>query len=218
MRGAFTLFDTIRRIVREELGRTRTAELAVVQEQHPHAGDSDMDNYACSVTLRDSGLVLKQVPVATQRIGTVSIPEVGELVLVQFVNGDLNAPLITARLYNDEDRPPINDAGQAILHLPPGTGDGDAVHMELHSGDSRALVIRLGNGLELSLRDDDPVVELAVDGGKASLSIARDGGVTLESQRDVTVKGQGSIGVEAQGELNLKGNTVNISGVTVNIN
>ncbi|MCP4655836.1 MAG: Rhs element Vgr protein, partial [bacterium] len=40
-----TLFETIRRIVREEVARVRTAELAVVEEQHPHADDSDTDNY-----------------------------------------------------------------------------------------------------------------------------------------------------------------------------
>jgi phage baseplate assembly protein gpV len=213
-----SLFDTIRRIVREELGRTRTTELAVVQEQHPHAGEDDMDNYACSVALRNSGLVLKQVPVATQRIGMASIPEIGELVLVQFADGDINAPLITGRLYNDQDRPPVNAAGQAILHLPSAAADGEAVHFELHSGDRRELVIRLGEGLELSLRDDDPVVELAVDGGKASLTIARDGGITIDSQRDLSITAQGAIAIAAEGELNLEGATVNINGNTVNIN
>jgi uncharacterized protein involved in type VI secretion and phage assembly len=214
-----SLFDTIRRIVREELRRTRTAELAVVQESHPHASDSDSDNYACSVALRDSGMVLKQVPVATQRIGAAAIPDVGELVLVQFLDGDINAPVITARLYNDEDRPPVNDLGRAVLHLPPEAGDDEAVHLALDSGDSRGLTLRLGSGLTLTLQDDDPVVELSVDGGKATLSIARDGGVTIESRRDVTIKGQGNIAIEAQGELDLKGSAgVNINGATVNIN
>ena len=74
-----TLYETVQRIVQEELGRVRTAELALVQEQHPHAEDSDKDNYACTVRLRDSGIVLEQVPVATSRIGCVSIPAVARL-------------------------------------------------------------------------------------------------------------------------------------------
>lgn len=204
------LYETIRRIVQEELGRVRTAELAVVQEQHPHASESDKDNYACTVRLRDSGIVLKQVPVATQRIGGVSVPAVGELVLVQFVGGDVNAPIITGRLYNDEDRPPVNDDGQAILHLPLGAGDDDAVHIELHSGEKRELVFKLGGAIEISVKDDDPVVELKVDGGKASLRMDRDGAIVLESQGDVRIKGM-EIAVEAQGKLDLKGKTVNIN-------
>lgn len=205
-----SLFETIRRIVREELGQVRTAELGVVQEQHPHAETGDSDNYACSVVLRDSGIVLKQVPVATPRIGAAMIPAVGELVLVQFIGGDRHAPVITGRLYNDQERPPLNADGQAVLHLPLGAGDGDAVHIELLSGDTRELTIRLGDGLALSLKDDDPVAELTVNGGKASLSIDRDGTVTVESGGDLKINGN-SVTIEAVGELKLKGATINLN-------
>ncbi|MBI9093056.1 MAG: hypothetical protein JEZ12_27915 [Desulfobacterium sp.] len=113
-----TLFDTIRRIVQEEVRRVRTAELGVVEEQHSHAEESDKDNYGCTVALRDSGIVLKKVPVATQRIGTVGIPAVSELVLVQFIGGDINATVITGRLYNDEDRPPVKGITKGFCICP----------------------------------------------------------------------------------------------------
>ena len=213
-----TLFETIQRIVQDELGRVRTSELAIVQEQHPHASDSDNDNYSCTVQLRNSGIILKQVPVATSRIGSVSIPAAGDMVLVQFIGGDINAPVITGSLYNDEDRPPANDGGQAIMHLPLGASDSDAVHVELLSGDKREIVIKLGTGLSVNIRDDDPVIELDVDGGKATLKIERDGAVTLESQGDLKVKGgkismEGDeINIKASGQLNLKGDAaVNIN-------
>ena len=113
-----TLYDTIRRIVAEELAQLRTAELGIVEEQHPHASDSDTDNYACTVRLRDSDIVLPHVPLATQRLGTVAIPAVGELVLVQFLGGDINAPVITGRLYDEVTRPPVNEAGAASCRAP----------------------------------------------------------------------------------------------------
>lgn len=213
----YSLFDTIRQIVREEMRQLRTAELAVVQEQHPHADAGDKDNFACTVALRDSGIVLKQVPVATPRIGAASIPAVGDLVLVQFVGGNINAPIITGRLYNDEDRPPVNADQQAVLHLPLGAGDSDAVHMELQSGDTRQLLFKLGDALSLTAKDDDPVVEVSVDGGKAVVKIERDGAVTIESQGNIQFKGgevkiEGqTIAVEAQSELTLKGGVVNIN-------
>lgn len=204
-----SLYDTIRRIVRDELAAHRTAELAIVQEQHPHADAGDADNYACTVRLRDSGIVLRRVPVATQRIGAVSIPAVGDMVLVQFVGGEINAPVITGSLYNDEDRPPVNDDGTAVLHLPLGAGDGDAVHIELHHGDTRELTIRLGDGLTIALRDDDPVIEIDA-GGKAGVNIDRDGALTVKSNGNVKIEGS-EITISADGDLTLKGATVNIN-------
>lgn len=206
-----TLLESIQGIVREELGRVRTAELAVVQELHPHADDGDTDNYACTIALRDTGIVLSHVPIATQRIGTVSIPAVGELVLVQFIGGNVNAPVITGRLYNDEDRPPVSDDGKAVVHLPLGAADDEAIHIELASGDARSLQITLGKALKLALQDDDPVVSLDVGDGKAKLTIAQDGATSLESQGALSVKGDADISVEASGKLTLKGSPVEIN-------
>jgi uncharacterized protein involved in type VI secretion and phage assembly len=206
-----TLLESIQTIVREELGRVRTAELAKVQDLHPHADDGDKDNYACTVALRDSGIVLSHVPVATGRIGTVSIPAVGELVLVQFVGGSVNAPVIVGRLYNDEDRPPVSDDGKAVVHLPLGASDDEAVHIELVSGDARSLNITLGKSLKLALQDDDPVVSLDIADGKAKLTIAQDGAASLEGKGALSVKGDADVSIEAGGKLTLKGSTVEIN-------
>jgi uncharacterized protein involved in type VI secretion and phage assembly len=208
---SLTLYETVQRIVQDELGRSRTAEIGIVQEQHPHASEGDSDNYSCTINLRDSGLVLRRVPVATDQIGAVRIPAVGEMVLVQFIGGDLNAPVITGRLYNDEDRPPVSDDGQAVLHLPLDAGDDDAVHIELHSGDTRSLTIKLGSALTLQAQDDDPVIELSVDDGKAVVKIDRDGAVTITSEGSLKLEGT-DISIEAKsGDLTLKGAKVNIN-------
>lgn len=204
-----TLFESIQQIVREEVSRVRTAELATVQKQHPHSSSGDSDNYACTVVLRDSGIVLARVPVATERIGSASIPAVGELVLVQFLNGDINAPVIVGRLYNDADRPPPNDDGQAILHLPLGASDDQAVHVEVHS-DTRKAIVKLGSGLDLTVQDDDPVVKVDV-AGQATLEIGKDGSIKIESQTAISIKGGSDVKIEASGQLTLKGATVNIN-------
>lgn len=205
-----SLLTTIRRVVAEELGRVRLAQLAVVEETHPHASEGDKDNYACTVKLHDTGVVLKRVPVATPRIGLVSVPAPGDLVLVQFIGGDANAPVILGSLYNDEDRPPASADGQAILHLPLGAGDSDAVHLEVTSGDARELILRLGDGLSVSLKDDDPVVSIDVASGSAVVEIGRDGTVEITSKAKVNIEGA-EINIESSGPLNLKGSVVNIN-------
>lgn len=205
-----TLLETIQKIVQDELVRVRTAELGIVQEQHPHAGESDKDNYSCSVLLRDSKILLRSVPVATDRIGQVSIPAVGEMVLVQFVGGSIQAPVITGRLYNDEDRPPVNQDGKSVLHVPLGAGESDAVHLEITSGDTRAILLQLGSGLKVQLQDDDPVIEVDAGEGNAKIRIDRDGAVSVESQGKLKI-GASEISIEAQGNLTLKGARVDIN-------
>lgn len=208
------LYDTIRQIIRQELRQVRSAELGIVQEQHPHASDSDSDNYACTVVLRDSEIVLPRVPVATGRIGAATIPNVGELVLVQFVSGNINKPVIIGRFYNDEDRPPVNEDGQLVYHLPE---VGGGVQL-LVNGHESTLELQMGSGVTVTLQDADPAVLIDVGGGSATLQIDSDGTVMLTSQRaltleaatDMTLKAL-NITAEASAQLTLKGALVQIN-------
>lgn len=212
------LLGTLQRIAHDESTAIRTTELGIVQEIHPHADEQDMDNYACTVALRDSRLVLSRVPVATFRIGAAAIPSVGELVLVQFIGGNINAPIITGSLYNDEDRPPPSDDGSVVLHLPPGAADGDGVRCEIKSKDCSELNIDVGSAVSLQIRDDDPVMTLTTDGGKAVITIDRDGTISIESNADLNIKSV-NLKVNAQSDLTLESaGTVNIKGATINLN
>jgi phage baseplate assembly protein gpV len=210
-------YEALRRIVREELRALRLAGLAVVQETHPHAAAGDDDNYACTVRMRDTDLVLARVPVVAARKGMAAIPDAGDLVLVQFLDGDENAPVIAGSLYNDEDRPPPNAEGDVVLRLPVDAGEGEGVAFRLESASATAVTLALGGALKLELKDDDPVVKLDVKDGSATLTIASDGTVTIKTGKaialeggDVSIKGN-EIKVEAQGGLKLKGATIDLN-------
>lgn len=210
-----SVFYDLRRLVREEVARLQLPELAVVQEQHPHASAGDDDNYACSVRLRETGIVLERVPVATARVGLAAIPRVGDLVLVQYLGGNINAPVITGSFYNDQDRPPVNEDGQAVVNLPADSEDG--VRLEVNSTTSTSTRLTIGSALALDLQDDDPVVHIDVGGGSAELIIDSDGTVTIRSGRalkleggEVEIKGT-AIKVDADGELTLKGAIINLN-------
>lgn len=116
-----SIVGVMQKVAEQEARKIYTNELGIVTSVFPHASDSDKDNYQCSVKLKNrkqpdgSDFELRRVPVATQHIGLANIPNVGDLVVIGFINGDLNAPVILGRLYNDEDMPPQNDAGQLIL-------------------------------------------------------------------------------------------------------
>lgn len=207
----------LRRIVREELRALRLAALAVVQEIHPHADAGDDDNYACTVRMRDTGAVLARVPVVAPRKGMAAIPDVGDLVLVQFLGGDANAPVITGTLYNDQDRPPVNAEGEAVLRLPSDAEEGEGVELRVNAAAETGAMLALGASLRVELKDDDPVVRIEVGDGSAVLTIESDGTVTLKSGKalvleggEVTIKGT-TITAEAQGEMTLKGAVIRLN-------
>lgn len=206
------LFHLLRQLVRDEIGRLRLPELAVVQDIHPHAEAGDDDNYAVTVRLRGDGTVLPRVPLATSRKGMASVPDVGDLVLVQYLGGDADAPVVTATFYNDEDRPPVNAEGEAVLALP-STGGG--VEMRAASAGTPAVTFVVGGALTVTLQDDDPVV--LIEGAGATVRIDSDGAVTLNTNSDLTIQGGDlaitgtQVSIEATGELTLKGARINLN-------
>jgi uncharacterized protein involved in type VI secretion and phage assembly len=212
------LLSHLRRLIREEVQALRCAELAVVQAQHPHASDGDSDNYAVTVRLRDTGIVLGKVPVATSRLGAAAIPPTGALVLVQFVGGDVNAPVVTGTLYNDEDRPPVNADGQVIWNLPADASPDDALRLEVSSADKKSVVLKLASAVTVELKDDDPAVNIDV-GGNAQVTIDSDGTVTIASAQSLAMKAGSNLTIEAQGNFDLKASgTMNIKGSIINLN
>lgn len=190
------MVEVIRKIVEAEIRKIHVAELGVVTSIFPHASDSDKDNYECNVKLKNTGLELQKVPVATQHIGLAHIPKVDEMVLVTFLNGDINAPIMIGRMYTAEDRPPAND-GEEIIYIPPYSENADLrrAHMELPSG------------IILSVTDD--IVN--VEAGKTTLKINRDGNIEVESNDKISITASGEmtftadkITIESKQDMNIK--------------
>jgi uncharacterized protein involved in type VI secretion and phage assembly len=212
------LVPELRRLIREEVQTLRSAELGVVQAQHPHESDGDTDNYAVTVRLRDTGIVLAKVPVATSRLGAVAIPPAGALVLVQFVGGDINAPVVTGTFYTDEDRPPVNADGQVIWNLPADASPDDALRLEVSSADGKSVVLKLASAVTVEIKDDDPAVSIDV-GGNAHVTIDSDGKVTITSSQSLELKASSDLKLEAQGNVDLKaGGNMTIKGSVINLN
>jgi uncharacterized protein involved in type VI secretion and phage assembly len=193
------MVEVVRKIVEAEIRKIHVAELGVVTSIFPHASDSDKDNYECNVKLKNTGLELQKVPVATQHIGLAHIPKVDEMVLVTFLNGDINAPIIIGRMYTAEDRPPAND-GEEIIYIPPYS----------ENADLRRLHMELPSGIILSVTDDI----LNVEAGKTTLKINRDGNIEVESNEKVSITASGEmtfaadkITIESKQDMNIKAGT-----------
>ncbi|MFH1097270.1 MAG: phage baseplate assembly protein V [Candidatus Desantisbacteria bacterium] len=179
------IVGTIQKIVQHELQKIRIGELGAVTSIFPHSDDGDKDNYECNVKLKNSGLELRKVPVATPHIGSAVIPTIGDLVFVSFVRGDVNQPIITGRLYNDEDRPPANKTNEFLIQAP-------------YKGTTNFKMDAEGN--------------INVVAGETTLTLKKDGDVLINSKAklDIKIEGEskiqskGNVSVESDGEIKIK--------------
>ena len=116
-----SIIGIIQEVAGNEAAKIYTTELGIVTAVFPHTSEADQDNYQCSVKLKyrkqpdGSDFELRKVPVMTPHIGMANIPNVGDLVVISFAGGNVNAPIIMGRLYNDEDRPPVNKEKELII-------------------------------------------------------------------------------------------------------
>lgn len=218
-----TILETIQAIVRQEMARVRVADLGVVEAVQPHRDAGDRDNYGCDVRLKNSGLLLRRVPIATQHVGSAAIPNKGDLVLLTYDKGDVNQPIVIGRLYSDAARPPPNDTSQLVMRLPLAEPDDDTL-MTLMRQDPSGSPKREARMLmppRITLHVTDDMVhavagnsELKLDqpgaGGGTVTVMAGRSTITMDEDGDVVVESAGSLTIRATGDLLLEGKAVKI--------
>lgn len=183
------MVSIIRKIVQEELNDHRTAELGVVTKLYSHESGGDTNNYACNVKLKDSDLELQNVAISTQRIGAVAIPNIDDLVMIQFINGDVNSAVVTGRLYNDVDRPPVAKPHEFVYISP-----------DSMKSDIRRVYMEFPNGNKLLLNDG----EVSLEAGKTRIKFNHDGDIEIESNSKVKIKTKSDVVVDSGSKVEIK--------------
>jgi hypothetical protein len=211
------LLELIRRLVREELAQQRPSRLGVVTAVFPHESEDDEANYEANVRLKHEDLELRRVPMTVGCIGFAAPPRAGDLVLVHFVQGDLNLPLIIGRLYHADERVPLHLEDELLLEhrLPDGTlnhlrfaADGaiylqrkvtapednsealTSIRIEGASGD---VEIRTGDSLVLELTNDGNRINATCDSMNIVGDLNVDGAMLVTG--DTAVEGDLVVGV-----------------------
>jgi len=219
--SAALLFDSVSRIARHEAAARPVASAGVVTSIFPNDGISP--DYAVSVKLRESGIVLPRVPVAAGAMGFAAIPAVDDLVVVTFLEGDWNSPVVAGRLYHPDQNPPKHGDGQIVLRLPSGAESPD-LNCEIAS-DPVGILLTLPGDVKVEIKEE--VISLAA--GQIKLTIQASGGGRLTAEAggsSITLKQDGDIAIQSQAKITLDGaeiditaqGTVKISGATVEIN
>ncbi len=191
------ILGTLRAVVREELAAQRGCELGIVTQVYTNAGGSGDNNLAVDVRIRGSALELQRVPCAVARSGLSLVPRVGDLVVLAFVGGDLDAAVALGFLYDEQTRPPDATADEVVYQIPDDAKD-----------DARRFEVILPGGNKLTLQDK----KLSVVMGSTKVTVEADGAVTVEAGGDLSLKASGDLKLEATGTATLKGTSVAVEG------
>lgn len=187
--------EVIKKIAEDEVRKLNMVEMGIVTSIFPHSDASDHNNCECNVKFKNRNLELRKVPIATQHIGFASVPNVGDLVLIAFIQGNINAPVVIGRLYNDEDIPPVHEAGEIVFESP-----------DDKKSEVRRLFMKFPNGIVLTITDD----ELKAEVGKSVVTIQTDGDVTIESNAKLDIKAKGNTTVASDGDLSFSAQNIKI--------
>ena len=227
------IIELVRRVVEQELARQRHSLLGTVSAVFPHTAENDEHNLEINVKLKHEGLELQKVPVAVSHMGVAAVPKVGDLVLVQFINGDLNQPVVLGRFYTDEERAPLHQENE-ILFEHRVSGDNSLNHLRFTAdgtiylqrkvskpednseaqttiridGETGNLELKVGEKIRLTMTDDEEV-NLVIDGKPLNIecdTLKLKG--KLDVDGDVTIKGKTNV----DGDTQVKGKFVVTNG------
>ncbi len=205
-----SIVEVIRKVAEGEVRKVHFVELGIVTSVFPHSSSGDKDNYECNVRLRDKDVELRKVLVATGHIGFAHIPHVGDLVLVTFINGDINSPVIIGRLYNDEDRPPTSKE-EEIIYKPPYDKDKNLRRLNVTLPEETVTItvyddrISVATGKSSFDMNEKGLIDMqAKPDGKLCQLTLDNKGIRVDTEMDIKVHSRGKMTVECEGDITFK--------------
>ncbi|QRX82519.1 type VI secretion system tip protein VgrG [Glaciimonas sp. PAMC28666] len=147
---------------------------------------------------------------ATKNGGIFFVPEMGDEVILGFLNDDPSYPIVLGSLYSSQHTPPY--PGDA-----PNTNKAIVTNSQLKiSMDDVKKILRIETpgGHIITLNDDDTTLTI-VDSNKNKLSFTSDG-VTLDSPGDISIKASGAVNIQSGTGISVKaGADLDMQGMNV---
>ncbi len=158
---------------------------------------------------------------AGKGFGGIDIPRIGEEVIVEFLEGDPDRPIVTGRIYNGDNRPP-NDLPSAGMvsglksNTTPGGGGNNAMMMDDTKG-KEAVTIHGQHDMNTTVENDQTctvhnnrTTTIDVDdaetvGSNQTLSVGGNQTVNIKGTREETVTGAETITIESSRTENVTG-------------
>jgi len=201
------VLEIMRKVASQELERNHSCVFGVVSAHYPHTAKNDENNYEVDVKIKHQNLELRRVPVAVTHMGVAAAPQEGDLVLVQFINGDLNQPVITGRFYHADNQPPLHKEDE-ILFEQRVSSDNSLNHLRFTSDGT----IYLQRKVDKPEDNSKALTSVKINGSDGTVEIKVGDKVTLEMKSDGITLTQDSAKLEMKsGKFKLTGD-VEING------
>lgn len=150
---------------------------------------------------------------ATNNAGAFFIPDVGDEVIVGFLNDDPRFPIILGSVYSSSKHvasytPDEPNTNKAIV-----TKNQLKVHFE---DVKKIITIETPGGHSITMSDEAQTITI-VDSNSNKMEMAP-GGITIESASNMTLKAAGSLSMESTGPMSIKSSAdLGLQGTNVNI-
>ncbi len=130
--------------------------------------------------------------------GTWFIPDVGQEVVVDFLDGDEGHPIVLGSLWNGQQGVPVtidpdkNDIRSIVTR--------SGHKLEFNDGSSKAVTIETAGGHRVVLDDDGGKITLEESGSKNKLELSGDGVIITAAKGDVSISASsGKVKIDASG-------------------
>ena len=148
---------------------------------------------------------------ASDSFGAFFIPEIGDEVILGYLNGDPSHPIILGSLYSSKIKPPYDITAdnftKAIVTKSKLTVEFD---------DDKKIITITTPGKNKIVLDDDAKSILLEDQNKNKVELS-DSGIVLDSPKDISISAKGKITLDATGEISLS-SKADIKGEGLNVN
>ncbi len=152
--------------------------------------------------------------------GSFFLPEIDDEVLVAFLGGSIERPIVIGSLWNKEHTPPsANEDGENNVRVIKSRSGHELVFNDKEG--EQKVEIKHSNGHKITLSNG-----VKVESSGTMIELDEDSNITIESDMDVTVKSGKNIVIEGGMEISMKGSNITIEadailtlkGSIVNIN
>lgn len=164
--------------------------------------------------LREGDLQTDWIRVATmmagKEMGTLFIPEVNDEVLVAFMMGRLDQPVVIGALWNAKDKPPAPNDKNDIRKIK--TRSGHEIIFDDNSSNG-GVTVKTKAGHSIVLSDKDKSIKLETENKQQSVELDGSGNkivVKSGSMSTVEMNGQGDVKIDAKKSISIKGVQVKI--------
>jgi len=162
-------------------------------------------------------------PMAGKEMGLVIYPEKDDEVLIDFVNGNVNTPVIIGSLYNGKEKPPFDNADGENNIRTFVSRSGHVIEIDDKSGSEKITITDKSGGLIIEMDSSKETITVT---SKGDINIKADSNFKVEA-KDIEMKAGSNATFKAGSALEASagssatvqgGGGVTVKGATVSLN